>query len=127
MKDEKSPKEKLKSTESIKPFAVVHAESGYALIQDNLVPISEDYNRSEGEDKENAFRLLPREFATNLLKFEANSMIPETHFTKAEKEVLDDFAKKNYVKSAKVAGITVYFDLNSKIRRYLINILQRRN
>ena len=71
--------------------------------------------------------MVPRKFATNLLKFERNSMIPEEYFNEYEKRALNDFVKKSYVKSAKVGGKTVYFDLNPKIRRYLINVLKHRN
>jgi hypothetical protein len=125
---EKKSKEKLKSSkETVEPFAIVHAENGFELCKDNLVPIYEEYDKRNLFGEERAFRMVPREFATKLLKFEGNSMIPEEYFNKSEKRVLNDFAKKRYIKSAKVAGKTVYFDLNSKIRRYLINVLTHRN
>jgi hypothetical protein len=125
---EKKSKEKLKSRkETAEPFAIVHAENGSELCKDNLVPIYEEYDKRNLFGEEKAFRMVPRKFATNLLKFEGNSMIPEEHFNESEKQVLKDFAKKRYIKSAKVAGKTVYFDLNPKMRRYLINVLTHRN
>jgi hypothetical protein len=125
---EKKSKEKLKSRkETAEPFAIVHAENGSELCKDNLVPIYEEYDKRNLFGEEKAFRIVPRKFATNLLKFEGNSMIPEEYFNESEKQVLKDFAKKRYIKSAKVAGKTVYFDLNPKMRRYLINVLTHRN
>jgi hypothetical protein len=128
LNSEKKSKEKLKSRkETVEPFAIVHAENGSELCKDNLVPIYEEYDKRNLFGEKKAFRIVPRKFATKLLKFERNSMIPEAHFNKSEKMVLNDFAKKKYIKCAEVAGKKVYFDLNSKIRRYLINVLQHRN
>jgi hypothetical protein len=125
---EKKSKEELKSRkETVEAFAIVHAENESELCTDHLVPIYEEYDKRNLFGEEKAFRMIPRKFATNLLKFEGNSMIPEEYFNKSEKRFLKDFAKKRYIKSAKVAGKTVYFDLNSKIRRYLINVLTHRN
>jgi hypothetical protein len=113
--------------EIIEAFATVHAESGSELCTDKLVPIYEEYDKRNSFEEEKTFRMVPRKFATNLLKFEGNSMIPEELFNESEKRTLKDFVKKSYVKSAKVGGKTVYFDLNPKIRRYLINVLKHRN
>jgi hypothetical protein len=125
---EKKSKEKLKShKETVEPFAIVHAENELELCREGFVPIYEEHDKRNLFGEEKAFRMVPRKFATNLLKFEGNAMIPEDYFTEAEKRFLKDFAKKRYVKSAKVAGKTVYFDLNSKMRRYLINVLTHRN
>ena len=74
-------------------------------------------------EKEKAFRIVPRHFATKLLKFEPNSMISEDKFTEDEKQTLNAFVKKKYFKSAKVAGKTFYFGLNAEFRKYLISIL----
>ena len=127
MDEKKNSKNKQNSTTTIKAFSVVHSENGLRLCQNNLVPISENNCEGKDEKKEKPFRLVPREFATSLLKLESNSMIPETYFNEAEKKVLEDFARKDIVKSTTVAGETVYFDLNSKIRRHIINVLQHRN
>ena len=128
MNVEKKSNEELKiRKETIEAFATVHAESGPELCTDKLVPIYEEYGKRNSLGKEKAFRMVPRKFATNLLKFERNSMIPEEYFNEYEKRALNDFVKKSYVKSAKVGGKTVYFDLNPKIRRYLINVLKHRN
>jgi hypothetical protein len=125
---EKKSKEELKSSkETVKPFAIVHAENLFELRKDHLVPIYEEYDKRNLSGEEKAFRMVPREFVTKLLKFEENSMIPEEFFSESEKVVLNDFAEKRYIKSAKVAGKTFYFDLNSKIRKYLIYVLNNRN
>lgn len=127
MKEEKKNNEKGNIGKlALEPFAVVHAENEYLLYRNNLVPISLESDDGSREEDEKTFRMVPVEFATNLLKFETGSMIPETRFNKAEKSVLDDFVEKKYLKSTKVAGATVYFGLDAKVRRRLINILKRR-
>ena len=125
MNVEKKSKEEVKVNEvGLEAFTVVYAENPSGLYTTRLVPIYEEYdNRNLSGEK--AFRLVPREFATKLLKFEPNSMISEDNFNENEKQVLNAFAKKNYFKSAKVAGKRVYFSLNSKIRRYLATVLGR--
>jgi hypothetical protein len=118
----KSNEELKVNEESLEAFTVVYAENLSGLYTKRLVPIYEEYdNRNLSGEK--AFRLVPREFATKLLKFEPNSLISEDNFTKNEKQALNAFAKKNYFKSAKVDGKRVYFGLNSKIRRYLASVL----
>lgn len=118
----KSNEELKVNEESLEAFTVVYAENPSGLYTKRLVPIYEEYdNRNLSGEK--AFRLVPREFATKLLKFEPNSLISEDKFTENEKQALNAFAKKNYFKSAKVAGKRVYFGLNSKIRRYLVSVL----
>ena len=54
-------------------------------------------------------------------------MFPEDNFTESERENLDAFVEKKYVKSVKVAGKTVYFGLDSKIRKHLISVLKQRD
>ena len=119
---EKSTEKMQNHKENIEAFVVVKAENASELYTENLVPIYEEYDK-RNLPGEKAFRLVPREFATKLLKFEPNSLISEDNFTENEKQALNTFAKKNYFKSAKVAGKRVYFGLNSKIRRYLASVL----
>jgi hypothetical protein len=111
--------------EAPEPFAVVSAESPFELCNENLVPVYEEYDKRNtvGEDK--TFRMLPRRFANNLLKIEGNAMFPADNYTESEKETLDGFVEKRYIKSARVAGKTVYFDLDSKIRKHLISVLKK--
>jgi hypothetical protein len=111
--------------EANEPFAIVRAESEFELCKENLVPIYEEYEQRNRVGEEKNFRMLPRGFATKLLKIEGNALFPEDNFNEAEKKALDTFVTKKYVKSAKVAGKKVYFDLDSKIRKYLISVLQR--
>ena len=124
---EKKSKELKSCKEPFEPFAIVHAKNELELCREGLIPIYEEHDTRNLFGEEKAFRMVPRKFATKLLKFEGNSMIPEAYFNESEKRVLNDFAEKRYIKCAKVAGKTVYFDLNSKIRRYLINVLKHRN
>lgn len=121
-------KESLKTPkEANEPFAIVRAENAFELCKENLVPIYEEYDERNMVGEEKTFQMLPRKFVTNLLKIEGNAMFPEDNFTESEKKALDAFVEKKYVKSAKVAGKTVYFDLNSKIRKYLISVLKKRD
>ena len=119
----KSMEETEDHKENIEAFTVVKAENASELYTEHLVPIHEEYDKRNLPGKEKAFRIVPRKFAAKLLKFERNSMIPEDEFTEDEKQALNAFAKKKYFKSAKVAGKTVYFGLNSEIRRYLASVL----
>ena len=112
--------------EATKPFAIVHAENAFDLCKENLVPIYEEYDKRNMVGEEKTFQMLPRRFATNLLKIEGNAMFPEDNYTEPEKETLNGFVEKRYVKSARVAGKTVYYDLNSKIRKHLISVLKNR-
>jgi hypothetical protein len=114
--------------EANEAFAIVRAENAFELCKENdLVPIYEEYDKRNVLGEEKTFQMLPRRFATNLLKIEGNAMFPEDNFTESEKEALDAFVEKGYVKSAKVAGKKVYFDLDSRIRKYLISVLKQRN
>jgi hypothetical protein len=124
--EKKTMKEAKVNEESLEAFTVVYAESASGLYTEQLVPIYEEYDK-RNLSGEKAFRLIPRQFAAKLLKFEPNSMIPEDNFTENEKKTLNAFAKKKYFKSAKVAGKRVYFGLNSEIRKYLASVLGRQN
>jgi hypothetical protein len=113
-----------KSKEEIEAFKVINAERASELYTEQLVPIYEEYDKRNLPEKK-AFRMLPRKFVAKILKFESNSMIPEDNFTETEKQVLNVFANKKYFKSAKVAGKTFYFGLDSQIRKYVISVLGR--
>jgi len=120
-------KESLKTPkEANKPFAIVHAENAFELCKENLVPIHEEYDKRNVLGEEKTFQMLPRRFATNLLKIEGNAMFPEDNYTESEKETLNGFVEKRYIKSAIVAGKTVYFNLDSKIKKHLISVLKKR-
>jgi hypothetical protein len=112
--------------EALEPFAVVRAESAFELCKENLVPIYEEYDKRNRVGEEKTFQMLPRRFATNLLKIEGNAMFPEDNYTESEKETLNGFVEKRYIKSAIVAGKTVYFNLDSKIKKHLISVLKKR-
>ena len=121
-------KQSLKTPkEATEAFAIVRAKNAFELCKENLVPIYEEYDKRNVLGEEKTFQMLPRRFATDLLKIEGNAMFPEDIFTEAEKEALNAFVEKRYIKSAKVAGKTVYFDLNLNIRKYLISVLRQRN
>ena len=113
--------------EANEPFAIVRAQSAFELCRENLVPIYEKYDERTMVGEEKTFQMLPRRFATKLLKIEGAAMFPEDNFTEAENEALNSFVEKKYLKSARVAGKTVFYDLNSNIRKYLISVLKQRN
>lgn len=79
-------KQSLKTPkEANEPFAIVHAENAFELCKENLVPIYQEYDEHKMVGEEKTFQMLPRRFATNLLKIEGNAMFPEDNFTEAEK------------------------------------------
>jgi hypothetical protein len=122
----KREKEMELRNERLEPFAIVHAVSGLDLRarSQDLVPVYEEYDRFSLYGSGKTFRMLPRSFAMKLLKCEQNSLIPEGQFSEDEKKVLNDYIKKKYIKSTKVAGKTFYFALNEKTRRYLEKALR---
>jgi hypothetical protein len=122
--EKKSKEESKTNKEEIEAFKVINAERASELYTEHLVPIYEEYDKRNLPEKK-AFRIVPRELVAKILKFESNSMIPEDNFTETEKQVLNVFRNKKYFKSAKVAGRTFYFGLDSKIRRYMISVLGR--
>jgi hypothetical protein len=118
----------LKTSKEVnEPFAIVRAQSAFELCKENLVPIYEKYDERTMVGEEKTFQMLPRRFATKLLKIEGDAMFPEDNFTEVENEALNSFVEKKYLKSARVAGKTVFYDLNSNIRKYLISVLKQRN
>ena len=126
--NENKPTEKLKKPKAeMNAFAVVHAKSEVELCKEDLVPIYEEYDERNTVGKDKTFQLLPRKFATVLLKIEGNAMFPEDQFTEPEREVLDSFVDKKHLKSAKVAGKKFYFELDSGIKKHLIFVLNNRN
>ena len=121
-------KEKNKSLgETVEAFATVHSENGYEAYIDDLVPISDEYDRRSRVGEEKSFRMLPRSFVTALLRIEGNAMFSEDRFTEPEQKVLEGFVEKKLVKSAIVAGKKLYFDLASKFRKYLVYVLTKRD
>ena len=112
--------------ETTEPFGIVRAENAFELCKENLVPIYEEYDKRNIVGEEKTFQMLPRRFATKLLKIEGNAMFPEDNYTEPEKETLNGFVEKRYVKSARVAGKTVYYDLDYEIRKHLISVLKNR-
>ena len=122
--EKESIEESKKHKEKIEAFTIINAENASELFTEHLVPIYEEYDKRNLPEKK-AFRMLPRKFAAKILKFESNSMISEDNFTETEKKTLNAFSNKKYFKSAKVAGRTFYFDLDSKIRRYMMSVLGR--
>jgi hypothetical protein len=125
---EKSKKEKDRELrhEKLEPFVIVHADSGFDLNAQsrNLIPMYEGYDRWDLFGGKKAYRLLPRSFAAKLLKCDENSLVPEEQFSKAERNVLEDYVKKRYLRSTKVAGKVCYFGLGEKTRTYLIKALR---
>jgi hypothetical protein len=118
----------LKTSKEVnEPFAIVRAQSAFELCKENLVPIYEKYDERTMVGEEKTFQMLPRRFATKLLKIEGDAMFPEDNFTEVENEALNSFVEKKYLKSARIAGKTVFYDLSSNIRKYLISVLKQRN
>lgn len=119
-------KERELRHEELEPFAIVHADTGFDLRNqsDELVPLFWEYDKYDLFGAKNTFCMLPRDFATTLLKCDPLALVPEEQFGKAGKKVLDDLIKKKFLKKREVAGKTYYCDLARDTRLYLIKALR---
>jgi hypothetical protein len=124
---EKKTREKEREArhEKLEPFAIIHTNAGYDLgIQSkDLIQIFWEYDKYDLYGEKKAYCVLPRSFATTLLKCDKSVLVPEEQFSKAGKKVLDELVKRKYLRTRQIAGKTYYFDLNSQTRTYLIKTL----
>jgi hypothetical protein len=124
----KKQKERESRQEKLEPFEIVHAEIGYDLqIQSkDLVPLFWEYDKYDLFGGKKTYCMLPRDFASALLKCDKNALISEEQFTKDEKKVLDELVKRKHLKSRQFVGKIYYFDLDPQTRTYLIKALRTR-
>ncbi|UCE44341.1 MAG: hypothetical protein JSV57_02360, partial [Candidatus Bathyarchaeota archaeon] len=71
-------------------------------------------------DAKRVYYLLPHDFAVNLLRCDATTLVREEEFDNRSKEVLRDLVYKKYLKKRELLDGTVcYYGLNEKTQRYL--------
>jgi len=122
-------KEELeKRGETAKPFGTIHAKGWKDAKEragDDLVPVYLERDKTYLYEGNKIFIYLPRNFAMKLLKIESRTMIPADNFTDKEREVLNKFSMRQYVKTRRIAGKICYFDLNEKTRSLLLKGMKK--
>ena len=122
-------KEDLKKRgETAKPFGTIHAK-GWKDAEEragDLVPIYLERDKTYLYEGNKVFILLPRNFVMKLLKVEGSTMIPLDQFTGEEREVLNKFSMREYIKTRRITGKIYYCDLNEKTRKLLLKGLRKR-
>jgi hypothetical protein len=124
---EKKKKEKQRESrrEKLKPFEIVHAETGYELcIQPDLVPIFWKRDKYDLHGVKNTYCMLPRNFVKTLLNCDKSAPAPEELFNEAERMVLSKLLEQKRLKRERIAGKPHYFDLDHQTRMYLIKVLR---
>ncbi len=120
-------RELKKRGEVARPFGLIHAKGRKDAVErsDDLVPVYLERDKAYLYEDNRVFILLPRDFVIKLLRMEGSTLVPSDQFTSEEKEVLRKFSIRKYVKTMKVAGKTVYHDLNEKTRKLLLKGLKK--
>jgi len=121
-------KEDLKKRgETAKPFGTIHAK-GWKDAEEragDLVPIYLERDKTYLYEGNKVFILLPRNFVMKLLKVEGSTMIPLDQFTGEEREVLNKFSMREYIRTRRIGGQTYYCDLNEKTRKLLLKGMKK--
>jgi hypothetical protein len=122
-------KELAKRAETPNPFGTIHAKSSQDAKKraSNLIPLYKEYDKTYLYAAKRVYFLLPHDFIANLLRCDAVTMVREEEFDKRGMDVLSDLVyKKRLRKHEMLDGITCYYDLDEKTRRYLKKHLERR-
>ena len=122
-------KEDLKKRgETAKPFGTIHAK-GWKDAEEragDLVPIYLERDKAYLYEGNKVFILLPRNFVMKLLKAEGSTMIPPDQFTGEEREVLNKFSMRQYIRTRRITGKIYYCSLDEKTRKLLLKGLRKR-
>lgn len=123
-------KEELeKRGETAKPFGTIHAKGWKDAKEragDDLVPVYLERDKTYLYEGNKIFIYLPRNFVMKLLKIESRTMIPADQFTDKEREVLNKFSRRQYVKTRRITGKICYYDLNEKTRSLLLKGMKKK-
>ena len=122
-------KEELeKRGEIARPFGTIHAKSWKDAKQrgDDLVPIYLERDKAYLYEDKKVFILLPRNFVVRILKIEGSTMIPADQFTDKERELLNKFSMKRYIKTRKIGGKIYYCDLDETTRKLFLKGMRKR-
>lgn len=123
-------KEELeKRGETAEPFGTIHAKGWKDAKEragDDLVPVYLERDKTYLYEGNKIFIYLPRNFVMKLLKIESRTMIPADYFTEKEREVLNKFSMRQYVKTRRITGKICYYDLNEKTRSLLLKGMKKK-
>ena len=117
-----------KRGEIARPFGTIHAKSSKDAKEHagDLAPIYMERDKAYLYEDKKVFILLPRNFVMKLLKIEGSTMMPADHFTDEEREVLNKFSMRQFIKTRKIGGKIYYCDLNEKTRKLLLRGMKKR-
>ena len=117
-----------KRGETATPFGTIHAKSSKDAKEraDDFVPIYMERDKAYLYEDKKVFMLLPRNFVMKLLKIQGSTMIPVDQFTGEEREVLNKFSVRQYIKKRKIRGKIYYCDLDEKTCKLLLKGMRKR-
>jgi hypothetical protein len=121
-------KEELEKRGEIpRPFGIIHAKgSGDARERsNNLIPIYLETDKAYLYEDKKVFILLSRDFCMKLLRLEGSTMVLADQFTAEEREALDKFCMRQYVKARRIGGKTYYHSLDEKTRKLLLRGMKK--
>jgi len=111
-----------------RPFATIHAKSTKDAKEraGDLVPIYMERDKAYLYEDKKVFILLPRNFVMKLLKIDGSTMVPPDQFTDEEREVLNKFSMRQYIKTRRIGEKTYFCDLDEKTRKLLLRAMKKR-
>jgi hypothetical protein len=122
-------KEELeKRGEIARPFGTIHAKSWKDAKErgGDLVPVYMERDKAYLYEDKKVFMLLPRNFVMKLLKIDSSTLVPADQFTDNEKEVLNKFSMRQYIKTRRITGKIYFCDLNEKTRNLLLKGMKKK-
>lgn len=122
-------KEELeKRGEVPRSFGTIHAKSWKDAKEraGDLVPIYMERDKAYLYEGNKVFILLPRNFVMKLLKIQGSTMISLDQFTGEEREALNKFSMRRYIKTRRIGGKIYYCDLDEKTRKLLLKGMEKR-
>ena len=116
-----------KRGEVSKPFGKIHAKGSRDARErsGNLIPVYLETDKAYLYEDKKVFILLSRDFCMKLLRLEGSMMVLADQFTAEEREVIDDFCMRQYVKARRVGGKTYYYSLDEKTRKLLLKGMKK--
>lgn len=121
-------KEELEKRDEIaRPFGTIHARDSKDAKEraGDFVPVYMERDKAYLYEDKKVFMLLPRTFAMKLLKLEGPTMIGADQFTEDEREVLQQFCLRQYVRTSKVGGKVCYSDLDETTRKLILKRMRK--
>ena len=122
-------KEELeKRGEVPRPFGTIHAGSSKDAKEraGDLVPVYLERDKAYLYEDKKVYVLLPRDLVMKLLKLEGSTMTPIDQFSEKERDALEQFSLRQYLKTRKVGGKLYYCDLDETTRKLLVKGLMKK-